>query len=232
MKKIIIIMCALITFFHEGYAQWKFSAIAGPQLVNFGGSDKKDWGGLDSNPVPVVRFHAGFLAERRQSEKMSFITGLLYSSKGAKYATDLPDFSANNQMVNVAYAKVLSYLDLPILLRYHQSEKWSFLFGPQMSFLLAAKVKNNDNAQRLYEVPATEDVKDYYAKFDIGLNLGAAYNINERIALMLIYQYGLLKIGIDEVYNNNGGLEEQKYAIMNRVLLLSFIYTFKEMNSR
>ena len=101
-----------------------------------------------------------------------------------------------------------------------------------MSFLLAAKIKNNDNAQRLYELPDTEDAKDYYTKFDVGLNVGAAYNINERIAIMLIYQYGLLKIGIDEVYNNNGGLEEEKYAIMNRVLLLSLIYTFKEMNSK
>ncbi len=225
-------MFALISFFHEGKAQWKFSAIAGPQLVNFGGSDKKEWGGLDSNPVPVVRFNAGLLAERRHSETMSFITGLIYSSKGAKYSNDVPDFTANNQMVNIAYTKVLSYLDLPILLRYHQSEKWSFLFGPQMSFLLAAKIKNNDNAQRLYELPDTEDAKDYYTKFDVGLNVGAAYNINERIAIMLIYQYGLLKIGIDEVYNNNGGLEEEKYAIMNRVLLLSLIYTFKEMNSK
>lgn len=223
MKKLIILICALITFTNEGIGQWKFSAIAGPQLANFGGSDKKDWGGTNSNPEMVVRFHAGLLAERRHSEKMAFLAGLLFSSKGARYSM------ANS---DVAYAKVLSYLELPLLLRYYQSEKLSFLFGPQMSFLLAAKIKNNQEAQDLYELPATEDAMDYYAKFDVGLNLGAAYNINERIALMLIYQYGLLKIGIDEVYNNNGGFEEQKYAIMNRVLMLSLIYTFKEMNSK
>ncbi len=222
-------MCALITFIHEGNAQWKFSAIAGPQLATFGGKDKKDWGGLDSNPEMVLRVHAGLLAERRHSEKLAFLTGLLFSSKGTRYSGDYFD---GNQNVSISYTKLLSYLDLPLLLRYYKSEKWSFLLGPQVSFLLAAKIKNDENAQRLFELPETEDAKDYYAKLDVGLNLGAAYTINERMALMLIYQYGLLKIGIDEVYNNNGGFEEQKYAIMNRVLLLSFIYTFKEMNSK
>jgi hypothetical protein len=229
MKRNIMIMCALILFFNEGNAQWKFSAIAGPQLATFGGKDKKDWGGTDSNPEMVLRLHAGLLAERRHSEKLAFLSGLLFSTKGTRYSGDYFD---GNQNVSVSYTKLLSYLELPLLLRYHQSEKWSLLFGPQLSFLLDAKIKNDENAQRLFEVPETEDAKDYYAKFDVGLNLGAAYTINERIALMLIYQYGLLKIGVDEVYNNNGGFEEQKYAVYNRVLLLSLIYTFKEMNSR
>jgi Outer membrane protein beta-barrel domain len=226
MKKNIVLMFALITFFNEGIAQWKFSAIAGPQIATFGGKDKKDWGGLDSDPEMVARFHAGLLAERRHSDKLAFLTGLLFSSKGTRYTGDYFDGSQN---VSIRYTKLLSYLDLPLLLRYYKSEKWSFIFGPQLSFLLAAKVKNDDNAQRLFELPATEDVKDYYTKLDVGLNLGAAYTINERMALMLLFQYGLLKIGIDEAYNN-GNLEEQKYAIMNRVLLLSFIYTFKEQN--
>lgn len=212
-------MCAIITLSQEGFSQWKFSAIAGPQLANFGGKDKKEWGGTDTDPKMVVRFHAGILAERRHSEKMSFITGLLYSSKGTRYSMDATD---------VSYTKILSYLDLPLLLRYHKSEKWSFLVGPQFSYLLAAKIKNNENAQRLYELPATEDAKDYYTKVDIGLNIGTIYRLNEKMALMLLYQHGLLKIGVDEVYNNNGGFENQKFAIFNRLLLLSFIYTFKQ----
>lgn len=222
-------MCALIAFVNEGNAQWKFSAIGGPQLATFGGKDKKDWGGLDSDPELVVRFHAGILAERRHSEKLAFLTGLLFSTKGTKYSGDYFD---GNQTVSISYTKLLTYLDLPLLLRYYKSEKWSFLFGPQLSYLLAAKIKNDENAQRLFELPETEDAKDYYSKLDVGLNLGAVYNLNERMALMLLLQYGLIKIGIDEVYSNNGGLEEEKFAIMNRVLMLSFIYKFKEVNSQ
>ena len=95
MKKIIVLMCSLMLFLIEGNCQWKFSAMAGPQLANFGGKDKKDWGGLDANPKMVVRFHAGLLSERRHSEKMSFILGLLYSSKGARYSADVTDFLTN-----------------------------------------------------------------------------------------------------------------------------------------
>jgi len=228
MKKTMILMCAFIVFVNEGVAQWKFSAIVGPQLATFGGKDKKDWGGLNSDPEMVFRFQAGILAERRHSENMSFITGLVYSSKGTRYSGEEYDFSTN-QNVDVSYTKALSYLDLPILFRYHQSEKWSFLFGPQVSFLLAAKIKNSESVQKLYQLPKTEDAKDDYTKLDVGLNLGTTYALNERMSILLLYQYGLLKIGIDEDYNSStGSIEEQKYAIMNRVLLLSFIYTFKE----
>ncbi len=220
-------MCALVFLYHKGTAQWKFSAIGGPQIANFGGKDKKDWGGVDADPKMVFRFQVGILAERRHSEKMAFITGLLYAAKGTKYSNDVNDFNTN-QMVNISYIKTLSYLDLPLLLRYYNSEKWSFLLGPQISYLVAAKVKNNDNAQKIYSLPATEDVKDYYTKFDVGLNLGATYTLNEKMAILLLYQYGLLKIGIDEVYNNSGGFDKQKAAIMNRVLTLSFIYKLKE----
>ncbi len=218
-------MCALISFFNEGLAQWKFSAIAGSQLANFGGKDKKDWGGTLSDPELVFRYHGGIMADRFFSEKVYLSVGLLFSSKGAKYSGGAYDVTS--QFYTYSYTKKLSYLDIPIIVNYNFSEKWSLGLGPQISFLLGAKVKNDKNAQKNYGLPETEDAKDSYSKLDIGLNVGPTYKINEKMRLMLLYQYGLIKIGKDQVYNN-GGFDDTKAAIFNRVLLLSLIYTFKE----
>lgn len=227
MKKFSLTVFVLTVFAIQGMAQFNLNVIGGPQLTTFGGEEKKEWGGTNENPSMVVRYQIGLLAERMHNERLAFMFGLLLSTKGASYSGDFVDFNTQ-QNVQVKYVKKLMYLDLPLLLRYRASEKWSFLFGPQLSFLLSAKIKNDENAQNLFDVPETEDAKDYYTKFDVGVNLGTIYMLNERLALMLLYQYGLLKIGIDETYDNNGGTTEKKYAIMNRMLALSLLYTFKQ----
>jgi hypothetical protein len=225
MKKIIIILCATLFCMSKGFAQWKFSAVAGPQIANFGGSDKKDWGGTLSDPELVFRFHGGIMADRLLSEKVNLSMGLMFSSKGAEYSGG--QYDPNSQFYTGSYTKRLSYLDIPILVSYNLSEKWSVGFGPQVSFLMSAKVKNDGTAQKVYGLPETEDVKDNYSTLDIGLNVGGAYKINDKFALQLFYQYGLSKIGRDQTDTSTGGTEET-YDIKNRVLRLSFVYTFKQ----
>jgi hypothetical protein len=227
MKKLLIIMCALFLFGKEGTAQWKFSAIVGPDMATFSGSEKKDWGGTGQDPKWVFRFHGGILADYLLNEKGAVTFGLMYALKGTKYSGEAYDFNSNAN-VAVSYTKQLAYLNIPILYNYRASEKFSFVFGPQVSFLMSAKVKNDENSQKLYEVPETEDVKDYYSKLDIGLNVGPTINLTEKLALQLLFQQGLLKIGKDQIYNNNGMLEDHTYAIMNRVVRFSIIYVITE----
>ena len=226
MKKSLIFLCAMLFCMSKGFAQWKFIAVVGPQIANFGGSDKKDWGGTGSDPELVFRFHAGVTADRLFSEKVSISTGLMFSSKGAKYSGG--QYDPNSQFFTGTYTKKLSYLDVPILLNYNFSEKWSLGVGPQISFLMSAKIKNDETAQKVYGIPETEDVKDYYSTVDLGLNAGGTYKINDKFSLQLFYQLGLLKIGRDQVYDLSGGTTEETFDIKNRVLRLSLAYTFKQ----
>lgn len=121
MKKSLIFLCAMLFCMSKGFAQWKFIAVVGPQIANFGGSDKKDWGRTGSDPELVFRFHAGVTADRLFSEKVSISTGLMFSSKGAKYSGG--QYDPNSQFFTGTYTKKLSYLDVPILLNYNFSEK-------------------------------------------------------------------------------------------------------------
>lgn len=93
---------------------------------------------------------------------------------------------------------------------------------------MSAKIKNDETAQKVYGIPETEDVKDYYSTVDLGLNAGGTYKINDKFSLQLFYQLGLLKIGRDQVYDLSGGTAEETFDIKNRVLRLSLAYTFKQ----
>jgi len=226
MKTLFVILFVVFCNVNSGNAQWKFRAIAGPQLANFGGSDKKEWGGTLSNPELVFRFHAGLLADRNLTETLSFSTGLMLSSKGAKY--DGGQYDPSAQFYTYSYIKKISYLDIPMILNYALSKKWSIGLGPQVSILMSAKVKNDENSQKIYGLPETEDVKDYYSALDVGLNAGITYALNERLALQLFYQHGLTKIGQDQVDTGTGGTTEETASVMNRVARLSVLYSFNK----
>ena len=215
MKKVMIVLFVSALGLTKGFAQWKINIIAGPQMTNFGGSDKKDWGGTLSDPDLVFRFHGGIMVDKTFSEKISLSTGLVFSSKGADYSGG--QYDASSQFFTYSYVTRLSYLDLPVIFNYSLTSKWSIGLGPQLSFLLNAKVKNDDVTQRVFGLPETQDVKDYYNNLDVGLNSGATYRLNEVMALHLYYQAGLAKIGQEQG-------TEKKVAVTNQVLRLSIGY--------
>lgn len=218
MKWRMIILFTLIAGLTRSQAQWKITLMAGPHLANFGGSEKKDWGGTLSDPEMVFRFHGGITADRALSEKISISSGLIFSSKGADYSGG--QYDASSQFFTYSYVTKLSYLDLPVILTYALSKKWLVGFGPQVSFLLNAKVKNDDATQRIWGLPETEDVKDYYNSLDAGLNIGTTYYLTETIGLQLFYQAGLTKIGQEKG-------TEQTFAVTNQMMRLSLCYTLK-----
>ena len=150
------------------------------------------------------------------NEKLDLVAGLQYAAKGTTYS-GMP-FNIDEE-----YKKTLSYLDIPISIQYAVSEKFGIQGGLQPSILLSAKVKNNQATQDAYELPETEDVKDYYSGFDLALSLGGIYALNEKLALQLLYQHGLLKIA---KYEESGA--DITYKVMNQGIKLSVIYTVKK----
>lgn len=227
MKKLFGVLILTFAIISAAKAQWKFSLVAGPSLANFAGAEKKDWGGTNTDPKMVVRFQLGFIGERIVSEKWFVGGGIQFSTKGASYegTTDYYDMTTNSfQTISVKYTKVLSYIDVPIYAKYVASQKLFLIVGIQPSILVSAKIKNDDNAQKAFNLPEKEDAKDYYGIFDFGLLLGPQYEFNEKMALRFLYKPGLIKIAKAEVYSSGGNTEEQYYKVMNSLLELSFVY--------
>jgi len=130
----------------------------------------------------------GLVMELPISDVFSFQPELLYSCQGADYSEDLSEFdisitSKSTNSTDIGTYKI-DYLNLPLMAKYYVAEGFSLEAGPQIGFLLSAKVEY-DFAGESGEVDIKDDVKGidfgvnfgFGYKFDGGLNLGARYNL-------------------------------------------------------
>ena len=222
----------LISFAICTQAQWKFEFVMGPSLTTFTGKEKKDWGGTNTNPKLVLRGNLGFRVERLLSEKFLAGGGITFALKGTAYQGNVEYYNSTTYMlesIKVKYSKMLSYIDVPVYVKYVASDKVKILAGLQPSFMLSAKIKNDDNARTAYpNLPETEDAKDYYTPFDLAVMLGPYFQISEKVAVQLLMVPGILKTAKDEVYDINSGTKEQKFKVSNASLSFTFVYLIRQ----
>lgn len=228
----ILISCCLLMATVCTQAQWKFEVVVGPSFTTFIGKDKKVWGATNTNPKLVLRGNVGFRAERLLSEKFLAGGGVTFALKGTVYEGDQEYYNSTTYMlerIQVKYTKVLSYIDIPVYVKYVASDKFKLLMGLQPSFLLSAKIKNDDNARTAFpSLPETEDAKDYYTPFDLGVLFGPHYQINDQFAVQLLVVPGILKMAKDEVYDVNSGIKEQKFKVKNASLSFTLVYIIRQ----
>ncbi len=108
----------------------------------------------------------------------------------------------------------MSYIDIPILVRYQPLEFLNIHTGPQFGFLMGAKQKP-DNGDVI-------NVKDYYNTMDIGLVLGVEGNLPYHLNVTIRYILGLNAVTTDDEY-----IEGWK----NNVFQISIGYRIKERQS-
>jgi hypothetical protein len=216
MKRILMFLLFGMLTATGALSQVDILVIGGPSFSNFIGSERENWGGVNEKPKMAIRVHIGVQISYPINEQLSAISGLQFSTKGATY-------SGSPFEIEEEYNKVLSYLDIPLNVQYALSEKFSLQGGFQASILVSAKVKNGEEVQDAYQLPATEDAKDDYKGFDLAINIGPVYKISDKLAAQLMYQHGLSKIG---QYAENGA--DVTYDVKNQVIKLSLTYIIKK----
>jgi long-subunit fatty acid transport protein len=202
MKNIILAAVAVFGFTFANAQEVKFGVKGGINLSSFTG-DVED-------PSSKVGFQAGGFAEIKLTDEFSIQPELLYSLQGAK--RDESGFGYfSKSTLN------LSYLNIPVMVKYYVIEKFSFEAGPQIGFLLSAKEDIEGNA---YGESTSEkvDVKDELKSMDFGVNFGAGYDFTENISAGIRYNFGLSNIA------DFGDGDNRK--IKNSVFSLSIGYKF------
>ncbi len=179
MKKLSLLAVALFTFTFANAQETKFGLKAGLNISN--------WGGDAEGTSSKTDVQAGAFVEIKTSDKMAIQPELVYSSLGTKV-----DFDGTTVTIST------NYLVIPVMLKYFAAEKFTLEAGPQIGFLLSAKAKANGNSG---------DIKSEFNSTDFGINLGAGYDISEKVNLSLRYTAGLSNIlkdsGSDKVNNTN-----------------------------
>ena len=185
MKKIVLLLVTIVAFSAASYAQGvSFGIKAGVNIAN----QKYDADGFSFSPDAKAGFHVGGFVTFMFSETFGLQPELLFNTVGAK----MDDQSLD-----------MSYLSVPVLIRYQPIELLNIHVGPQFGFLMNAKVED-------------EDVKDGFKGLDVGAAFGAGIDLPAGIGFSARYVLGL----------SNISEESDEITVKNNVFQISLSYRF------
>ena len=138
--------------------------------------------GINVNVENIMRFHGGAYLNYFFLDKIAIQPELLVSGKGSKW--DDPYFDTKD---------LLTYIDLPILIRYQPVKLLNIHAGPQVGYLISAVQDDLSGDEKM-------DIMDWYNNADIGLVFGAEANLPLNINLTVRYILGLSEVTNDVEY--------------------------------
>ena len=121
----------------------------------------------------IIGINAGAYCNYFLLDFLAIQPELMVSGKGSYW---------KNQYYDAKYN--LTYIDLPILIKYQPVSQVNIHAGPQLSYLVSANQKDFGNNQKT-------NVMDYYYKFDLGLAFGVEANLPFKVNLTIRYVLGL-----------------------------------------
>lgn len=212
MKKLFLIAAVAVLGVNSADAQVKFGVKAGPQLTNVVGDDAGD---TDMK----VGFNVGGFANIRFSEQFAFQPELLYSLQGYKVEESISEFGVTAKTEGKAH---LSYINVPLMMKWYAYDGLNFEFGPQVGFNVAAKGKSTTTitgGEFDQTLEQDEDI-DGISTVDFGVNIGAGYEMENGLNFGLRYGRGLTSVYDFEDANGD------KAKAFNSVISLGIGYTF------
>src|ERR1044072_1726610 len=151
MKKYCIFFAVCFFLFATVNAQVSFGAKAGGAITSLPGDD-------DNNSK--AGFYGGVTAELPVGKKFRIAAELVYALQGNKKRIRFSDWAPNDGYRETGKKENmnLSYINLPVLLKYEVVKKLYLETGLQAGLLISAKVKTSQG---------TGNIKDHYESFDL-----------------------------------------------------------------
>jgi len=207
MKKIILssLLVLAVSFTYAQKAE--FGVKGGLNSSNFSG----DTDGTDFKSR--VGFNVGVFAAIKLSEKITLQPEILYSTQGAK--AENVTAPVDDILFTGDIKFNLSYINVPVMIKYYVADKFNLEAGPQIGFLTSAKTSTKLDG---YSQSFDDDAKKYFESVDFGLNFGAGYDFTKNVSAGVRYNLGLSNILKTEPGDNS---ESQ-----NSVFSLSVGYKF------
>lgn len=178
----------------------------GPSMSWLGG-DKEEGEKFPALPG----FQLGAFWQVPLANGLNLQPGLQYANRGVGYKMEESGVYEpgvpGGYSYNYEQRKKLHYLELPVLVNGQVTNNLGLFGGPQLGFLLGAKVVNKSNG----ETTSTEKGTKGFNKVDFGLTAGAAYQIpNTFFNVSLSYYHGFSNLMSGSEYGGYG-YDEPKY---------------------
>lgn len=172
-------------------AQVKYGVKAGLNLANFSGD-------VEGNKMKAG-INAGAFAKISLTEEISFQPELVFSTQGAKEKMTWEGISSEAK-------NNFTYLNIPVLVQYNTSGGFYAETGPQLGFLLSAKVKSDGGKQ---------DVKEHTKGIDFAWAFGAGFLTKSNLGFNARFNLGLSNIAKGN---------EEDYKVRNSVIQVGVFY--------
>lgn len=201
MKKNIAILTVCIALFSSAKAQVSFGAKAGGAITALPG---------DYSNFSKVGFYGGITGELPVGKKFSMAAELVYSLQGNKQRIKFSDWwptTAPYDYAEKAHMN-LSYINLPVLVKYQVIKNVFIETGIQAGLLVAAKVKASQGSG---------DIKDNYESFDLSWPVGVGFKLQNGLGANLRFNTGLTSV-----------YKGKQWEPKNRVAQLGVFYILKK----
>ena len=184
---------------------------------NFGGGlilglSTSQVGGDDLGGFNKAGLLVGVFANKAISPLLSFQMEMTYIQKGSNnpYMNDSEHKDYGQEDVSS------SYIEIPLLLQYHQNNKLKIEGGVQLAYLINGYYNDLNGEIPIYSV-------NPFIKYDIGLLLGIDYKYSENISLNSRLSNSILPIGAED-YDGVNSYNSSRKGKYNAVLSFSIHY--------
>ncbi|HVU84240.1 MAG TPA: porin family protein [Puia sp.] len=189
MKKLYLLLLTVFSL-AAASAQVQFGVKAGANFSTFTGDNTDD-------AKTKVGFNAGALVALPLFNEFSLQPEVVYSGQG---------FKVSDQGISGTFNA--NYLNVPVLFKYNNPTGFFLQTGPQIGFLMSAKVKSGGQ---------TEDEKDLFNSTDFSWAFGLGYLVKS------------VNVGIDARYNlglSNIAKDSGDEKVKNSVFQVGLFYLF------
>ncbi|WP_366187185.1 porin family protein [Flavobacterium ovatum] len=197
MNKIILAVLVVFIAVHVQGQEAKFGLKGGANVSLFG-----------SKVDTKVGFQIGLFSKIKLADKWYVQPEALYLEQSVKR----DNFSVGSVVVDNGTIK-LSFIYVPVVVKYYLVNQLYLESGPQVGFLIDTKATVD------YQGSTVEpDVSDEFKKVDFGFNFGTGYDFSEQFSLGIRYYVGITKMANSDYVKD--------YYNRNSILSLSAAYTF------
>jgi hypothetical protein len=189
------------------------------QAQNFGGGvilglGTTQVGGDNLGGFNKAGFLVGTFANTSISELLSFQMEMTFIQKGSNNPT-MNDADHPNYLKEDISS---SYIEIPLLLQYHQSNKLKIEGGVLAAYLIDGYYNDLNGKLPIYTV-------NPFIKYDFGLLLGIDYTFSNKLSLNTRLSNSILPIGAED-YNHPNTYNSSRKGKYNSVLSFTLHYNF------
>ena len=149
-----------------------------------------------------IGFYGGLFMNAPLAENFSIQPEVLYNNLGSKTETTVAGTKYSSTLN-------LDYIAVPVMFQYNATPQFYLEAGPEFGFLVNSSAKttagNNSNT--------TNIDTDYFNKFNMGIGLGAGFNITNKLGINARYVAGLNDITDNDKWGSDANNKNNNFQV-------------------